>query len=477
MKEPEEDRTEPTPAASPPAPTSAQTEASMRVFRSLLGNTLASGVTSTFLWFALIFWVFLETRSVVASGLIGGAGSIFSAVLAPLFGTYVDRHRKHWAMTLTTMASLACFSVATAVFFAVDADHLLRLRSPWFWLLAGSTLLGSVAGQMRGIALSTCVTLLVPEDRRDRANGMVGTVMGVSLALTAVFTGLVIGGPGMGAAYLGALALTVASLIHLRSFAIDEAEPQPPAEGESSSHLDIRGALSAIRGTPGLMMLIILAAANNLLAGVFIALIDPYGLSLVSVQTWGLLWGVISFATIGGGVLVSRYGLGGRPLRLILALNFVSWMVCAVVTVRSSIVILTIGLIVWQGLMPIIEAAEQTVLQRSIPFDRQGRVFGFAQLVENAAAPLTAFLMAPLAETVFMPFMTEGRGVDWIGDWFGVGPERGLALMFTLAGLVGVVVTTAAWMSRSYRRLAADSAGNSRPGRTQVPMSPRVSDV
>ena len=42
-----------------------------------------------------------------------------------------------------------------------------------------------------------------------------------------------------------------------------------------------------------------------------------------------------------------------------------------------------------------------------------------------------------------MPFMTDGRGADWIGDWYGTGPERGLALMFTLAGLIGVVVTLA----------------------------------
>ena len=115
---------------------------------------------------------------------------------------------------------------------------------------------------------------------------------------------------------------------------------------------------------------------------------------------------------------------------------------------------LTIGMIVWLGLIPVIEAAEQTVLQRSIPFERQGRVFGFAQLVENAASPLTAFLMAPLAETVFMPFMTDGRGADWIGGWFGTGPERGLALMFTLAGLIGIVVTGLARASRSYAWLS-----------------------
>jgi DHA3 family multidrug efflux protein-like MFS transporter len=42
-------------------------------FRRLLANTLVTGVTNTFLWFALAFWIFLETRSVVATGAIGGA--------------------------------------------------------------------------------------------------------------------------------------------------------------------------------------------------------------------------------------------------------------------------------------------------------------------------------------------------------------------------------------------------------------------
>ena len=153
-------------------------DSTMPVFRRLLVNTLVTGVTSSFLWFALTFWVYLETRSVVATGVIGGAFSISSALIGPFFGTFTDRHRKHAAMTLSTTVSALCFAVAGIVFLAVDADHLLRLRSPWFWVLIGSTLLGSVAGQIRGIALSTCVTLLVPEDRRDRANGLVGTVTG-----------------------------------------------------------------------------------------------------------------------------------------------------------------------------------------------------------------------------------------------------------------------------------------------------------
>jgi DHA3 family multidrug efflux protein-like MFS transporter len=142
-------------------------------------------------------------------------------------------------------------------------------------------------------------------------------------------------------------------------------------------------------------------------------------------------------------------------VRIVLAGNLVNWIVCATFTLRTSIVLLAVGMFIWLLLIPVIEAAEQTVLQRSIPFERQGRVFGFAQLVENAAAPLTAMFMGPVAERVFMPFMTDGRGADWIGSWFGTGPERGLALIFTLAGLIGIVVTIGVRLSRSYRRLDA----------------------
>jgi DHA3 family multidrug efflux protein-like MFS transporter len=427
------------------------------VFRRLLANTLVSSLTSSFLWFALTFWVYLETRSVVATGCIAGAFSISAAVLGPAFGTYVDRHRKHAAMELASGVASVCFALATVIFLIVDAGALLRLAGPWFWLLVGVTLLGSVAGQMRGIALSTTVTLLVPEDKRDRANGMVGTVTGVSFALTSVFSGLVIGGLGMGWAYCGALVLSLAALVHLRTIRFDEPEPAPePAAGGGawSRHVDVRGALDAIRSAPGLLMLVLLAAFNNLLAGVFMALMDAYGLMLVSVETWGILWAFISLAFIAGGLVVSRRGLGPNPLAALLAANLVNWTVCSVFALRSSIVMLVVGMVVWLALIPVIEAAEQTVLQRSVPYERQGRVFGFAQLVENAAAPLTAFAMAPLAEAVFMPFMTGGRGADWIGSWFGTGPDRGLALMFTIAGLIGVAVTVAARTSRSYARLA-----------------------
>jgi MFS transporter, DHA3 family, multidrug efflux protein len=205
---------------------------------------------------------------------------------------------------------------------------------------------------------------------------------------------------------------------------------------------------------PGLFALIFLATFNNFLGGIFMALLDAYGLSLVSVETWGLLFGVLSTAFLLSGSLIARWGLGKRPLRVLLTVNFISWSVACVFTLKSSIWLLAAGCFVWMFLGPFAEAAEQTTLQKVVPKERQGRVFGFAQSVEQAASPLTAFLIGPLTEFFVIPFMTTGGGAHAIGGWFGVGPERGIALVFTVAGAIGVLATIAAFNSTYYRRLS-----------------------
>lgn len=100
------------------------------------------------------------------------------------------------------------------------------------------------------------------------------------------------------------------------------------------------------------------------------------------------------------------------------------------------------------------EAAEQTIFQKVVPLERQGRVFGFAQSVENIASPLTAFLVGPLTQFLVMPWVAGG-GIDRIvGNWWGTTPDRAMAVMFVLAGIIGIIVTLFAFKSRSYRDLS-----------------------
>lgn len=426
--------------------------ASRRAFLGVLVNTAAANITTSYLWFALTFWVYLETRSVLATGIIGGAYMLLLAVFAMLFGTIVDRHRKHRVMVVSGIVTLVAFLIAGALWLAFPESALLDLGGPWFWVFSGVVLGGAVIENMRNIALSTTVTLLVPEERRANANGLVGTVQGLSFLVTSVFSGLSVGQLGMGWTLAIAIVFTVVALLHLLTIRIPEERPEPT--GERAPAVDVRGAIRAVRASRGLFALLVFSTFNNLIGGVYLALMDAYGLQIFTVEGWGLVLGITATGFIIGGGLVAKFGLGRNPIRTMLLIVIVMGVLGAAFTLRDWWWLYVAGIWVYMALIPAIEAAEQTVIQRVVPFETQGRVFGFAAAFESAAAPITAFLIAPLAQFVVIPYMDAAEGRDAWGWLLGDGIGRGIALVFLFAGLVMVVVGVAAFFSRSYRVLS-----------------------
>ena len=432
----------------------------MTVFHHLLANNLLANITNFTVWFAVTFWVFLQTRSVFATGMIAGIYLGLTAALGIWLGSLVDHHRKKTVMMGSSLASFALYAASLAAAVLVPEQRYTDAASAALWLFILAVMFGVIAGNVRSIALPTLVTLLVPVDRRDRANGLVGMATGIGFLTTSAISGFLVAWGGMTGTLLFALAFTLLAVLHLAFVSFDE--PRVVAPTGAHKRVDVRGTIRVVAGVSGLFALILFGAFNNFLGGVFMALMDAYGLSLMSVQAWGLLWALVSCAFILSGLVIAKTGLGSNPLRTLLLVNFAMWTVAAVFTIQSSIALMTAGCALWMFFGPYAEAAEQTTLQKVVPYERQGRVFGFAQSVEQAAAPLTAFLIAPLAQFVFIPFMTTGAGAREIGDWFGRGPERGIAMVFVVAGLLGMLATIAALKSRPYRELSAAYARNDR---------------
>lgn len=428
----------------------------MSPFHHLLGNNLVANITNFTVWFALTFYVYLETRSVFATGMIAGIYLVLTAASGIWFGSLVDHHRKKLVMLGSSVASFLLYGVSFAVHELAPKGALADVSGVSLWLFIVLVMLGVIAGNIRSIALPTLVTILIPEDRRDKANGLVGMVTGIGFLTTSVISGFLVAWGGMFLTLVFALGFTAAAFIHLLFVSVDEPRAHEASDTPAQPRrVDLKGTIAVIRAVPGLIALILFATFNNFLGGIFMALLDAYGLSLVKVQEWGLLFGFLSTGFILSGIIIARTGLGRSPLRTLLVVNLVSWAVCCVFTLQPSIILLAAGCFVWFLLSPYAEAAEQTTLQKVVPLERQGRVFGFAQSVEQAASPLTAFLIGPVTQFFFIPFMTTGMGADAIGDWFGRGPDRGIALVFTLAGVVGVVATVIAFKSKPYRQLTA----------------------
>ena len=435
----------------------------MKTFHAALANSLIAFVINNFVWFAVTFWVYLETRSVIATSIMAGVFTLTVAFSGFLLGSLVDRYPKKRVMVLSSSVSLILYTIAAFIFVTTRYEEFSDASSTRLWVFIVLALVGAIGGNLRGIALATLVTILIPEGERDKANGLVGTANGVAFLGASIFSGLAVGYLGMFWVLAIAVVMSVLVIVHLARLAIPDLpkkirhahDGQPEHEHDSPHEgVDIRGTIRAIRLVPGLFGLIFFHTFNNFLGGIFMSLMDAYGLLLVSVQVWGILWGVLSLGFIVGGMVVAKRGLGKNPLRTLFLGNIVMWSICSVFTLQASIVLLAVGMFVWLCLIPAVEAAEQTILQKVVEPERQGRVFGFAQSVEQAASPITAFLIGPVAQLIFIPFMTTGAGADLIGRWFGTGTDRGLALLFTVAGMIGLVVTLLAMRSNAYRAIS-----------------------
>lgn len=430
----------------------------MKLFYQLLINSFIASCSTMLIWFALTLWVYTKTESVLVTSVMSGTYLVATTLTGIWFGSLVDHHRKKTMMIVSSVISLISFIISFFMYIALPESVFTDHSSVALWTFIFVTFIGVIVANIRGIALPTVVTMLVPEADRDKANGLVGTSNGVTFLISSIVSGFLLASSGMYWIFLGTIIFLLISIVHLLSITIAEdkiIKVEKDLEKAAQTHkFDMLETFSVVKKIPGLLALILFTSFNNFLGGVFMPLMDPYGLSLVSLQVWGALWGFLSLGFIFGGLFIAKKGLGKNPLRTLFLVNIVLWIDCIFFAIQPSIVLLTIGMFIYICLVPFIEASEHTVIQKIVPKERQGRIFGFAQSIESAASPLTAFLIGPITQFFFIPFMTDGLGAQTIGSWFGTGDGRGIALVFSLAGIIGLIVTSLAMKSKSYAALS-----------------------
>ena len=236
-----------------------------RTFLHLLLNVLIVSVMNFTVWFAITFWMFIETQSVLATGMVAGIFLVCTAASGIWFGSLVDHHRKKLVMQGSVVASLAFYAVAFACYQLGSGG---RLHPGVQRLAVGVRRARDVRGDRRQRPRHRDDDhghLLIEPERRDRANGLVGTTTGVTMLATSVISGLLVARDGMFSVLLLTMALLVAGLIHLSVITVDESRAaelelrgrRRRSAAEPPSHkVDLKGTIRQVRQVPGLLALI-----------------------------------------------------------------------------------------------------------------------------------------------------------------------------------------------------------------------------
>lgn len=431
----------------------------MKRFIRVLINIAIANTSTYLLWSAFSFWIYLETKSVLVLSVLSGTYMLLVTFSSMFFGTIVDKHKKKKVMVGASLATMLLLLLASAIFIYSDKADIANMSSPLFWLFSLPLLLSALTGNLRGIALSTTVSILVPKQDYARANGLIGTIQGFGMIANMVFSGLIIGFLGMDWAIYITLLLSSATLLHLFFISVPEGQIVHDAN-LMNTRIDFRGAFRAIHYVPGLLALIFFTTFNNFIGGTFAVLLDPYGLTLFPVEVWGVILGFTGIGFIIGGLLIGKLGLGKKPLRSLLTGYVIISLICIFFTLREWSVLFVGGMFLYMLIVPVVEAGEQTIIQTVVPLSKQGRVFGFAQTAEAGVTPISIFIIGPLAQSSIIPYMESGAGQQTFGWLLGEGSTRGIALTFVVAGLFMVMLSLLAFRTKAYHILSSSYERN-----------------
>ncbi len=92
-------------------------------------------------------------------------------------------------MLMAGGTSLVLFSLALLVYIATPPAVFTDAGSPHLWLFIVLTLVGTIVGNLRGIAVSALVTSMITEGERTKANGLVRAAIDVAFPVASILSG------------------------------------------------------------------------------------------------------------------------------------------------------------------------------------------------------------------------------------------------------------------------------------------------
>jgi DHA3 family macrolide efflux protein-like MFS transporter len=411
----------------------------MGVFPIVWAGQLVSLVGSGLSSFALGVWLFERTGSITQFALVGLFAVLPRVLLSPLAGALVDRWDRRRMMILADAgAGLATLAIALLLLAGrLDVWHI--------YLAVGFS---AASGTAQWPAYAAATTMLVSRENLGRANGMVQLAQAVSEILAPALAGVLLLAVGLGGIILIDFVTFLVAIGTLLPIRFPPARASAEDEGRQEPlWREMAHGWSAIRVRPGLVGLLLFFAAVNFLWGMVGALIAPMILGFTSSDVLGILVSIAGAGMLAGSLVMSVWGGPQRRIHGVLGFELLSGLCFLLIGLRPSFWPIAAGAFGAHLTIAIVYGSNQAIWQSKVAPGIQGRVFAAQQMVARSATPLAYLLAGPLSERLFEPLLAPGGTLAAsVGQVVGVGPGRGIGLLFVAMGVIKVIVSSAGYL-------------------------------
>lgn len=405
-------------------------------------SNLGSGLTR----FAIGVWVLHSTGSVTRYTFIAFCATVPAVFLSPFAGALVDR----WSRRRTMILSDSAAATTTVVLVILLATKHLEV-----WHIYLLVAVSSAFNSLQIPAFSAATTLLVPKRHFTRAGGMVQMGNAGAQVLSPILAGFLLDWIAMEGVILIDFATFLVAVTILGLVVVPEPERKVAAPGGPKPSLwrEAGYGWTYIRERPGLLRLLGFFAALNLLLPFALVLITPLVLSFAGPGDLGWVLGLGSAGAFLGGLAMSTWGGPKRRVAGVLGAGPVLALGWIVAGLQPSLIWIAAGFFTAMLVLPMLNASSQAIWQAKVEPAVQGRVFAMRRLIAQATGPFAFLAAGPLADFLNSLLAEGGSLAPTFGPLVGVGPGRGIGLLFVVVGALFLVVSAIAVASPRLRQV------------------------
>ncbi len=402
---------------------------------SLIGTTLTD--------FALGVWVYQETGSVTRFALVTVTTILPGVLISPVAGALIDRWDRKLAMIFSDTGAAIC---TLAIFILLFTNRI------EIWHIYVLTALSSLFNAFQWPAYIASVTLLVPKKHLGRASGMAQFSEAIAQIAAPVSGGFLLIAIQIWGVILIDFSTFLFALLTLFFVRIPRPEPsKKESEEESSLMREIVYSWHYLTKRRGLLGLLTFYLVIEFTLGIVVTLVTPLILSFASSAVLGT---ILSFAGIGmllGSVLMAIWGGPQRQVFGVLGFTLVQGVILLAGGLQPNAYLIGAAAFLFLFVNPIVVGCDQVIWQRKVAPNVQGRVLAIHHMASWVSLPFAALAAGPLADYIFEPLLAaDGALAGSIGQIIGVGPGRGIGLLFIIMGILTILATIAGY---SYPRL------------------------
>lgn len=396
---------------------------------------IVSVLASSMSQFGLTIWMFQQTESATALGLMQVFFITPFLLISPIAGVMVDRHNRKMMMIVSDLMA----GIATIVILILQSLGILE-----FWHLYLTSVIYGLGMAFQWPAYSAAISTMVPKEQYARANGMMSLVEAGPQVVAPLLAGMLLPIIGL----TGILLIDVVTFLFAIGALLIVHVPQPPrtqegAQGQGSIWKEAAYGFKYIFARPSLLGLQLTFFVGNLFSGIAFTLLAPMILSrtfndslmLGSAQSAGAIGMVI------GGVVMSAWGGFKRRVNGVLIGWMISGVGTAIVGLVGGLPIWITGLVITSLIIPLMNGSNQAIWQAKVAPDVQGRVFSARRLIAWFTNPISPIIAGTLADFVVEPQMRTASVLsETFGGLVGTGPGAGMGLIIFFCGAVTIFI-------------------------------------